>query len=290
MKSQGNKMIIFGSSGLVGSAIAEGLRDSYSLLTPTHGEVDVTNQQQVTGYITRVRPDYIIYAAGLARVDACQESPRRALALNATAPGFIAHTGVPTMYISTDAVFDGKPRAHPYTEDDIPNPFSVYGETKLQGEEAVRTASDKNIILRIVTAFTYRKHMRSDFMRRAVETLLQHKPYPAISDQQVSPLLLPLLPQAIDAIISTRQTGTFHLGSTDSATNFEIISMVARKFGFDRSLVRPVTLIAYLREKSAKRARYCVLDTSKFQRLVSRGILPDIETSIQTFFKNYEHS
>ena len=237
----------------------------------------------------RRHPDFIIYASGLASVDACEKYPDRAVLLNSTAPAFIARLGIPMVYISSDAVFDGKPRLHPYTEDDTPHPFSVYGETKLQGEKAVRAASSDNIILRIVSPFTYRKHKRVDFMRRAVGALSQGKPYTAISDQQLNPLLLDALPQAIDAIISANQKGIFHLGSTDSATNSEIITGVARAFGFDKALVRPVTLTAFLRGKAAKRGRYCVLDVSKFQRFVRRDILPDVETSIRTFRTHYEY-
>jgi dTDP-4-dehydrorhamnose reductase len=286
MKFQEKKIIIFGGSGLVGSAIVAGLTKKYSLCTPAHGEIDVTNKKQISDYVENIHPDFIIYGSGLASVDVCEEYSDRATLLNSTAPGFIARLGVPMVYISSDAVFDGKPRTHPYMEDDTPHPFSVYGETKLKGEEAVRAASDNNIILRIVSVFTYRIHKRIDFMRQAVHVLSQ---YTAITDQQLNPLLLDALPRAVDAIISAKMKGIFHLGSTDSATNLEIITRVARLFRFNRVLVRPVMLDTFLRGKTAKRGSFCVLDVSKFQRLVRRGILPDIETSIQTFATHYEY-
>jgi len=109
--------------------------------------------------VRELRPDIIVNPAAYTAVDKAESEPELALAINGTAPGVLAEEaqklGALLVHFSTDYVFDGGQTA-PYTEDDVPNPQSVYGKTKLAGEKAVSTASGQHLILR--TSWVYGVH------------------------------------------------------------------------------------------------------------------------------------
>lgn len=282
-----NKILLYGGTGFVGSVIANAFKNSHTVIAPTHAETDVKDLYGLKKNISQTKPDFIIYASGLASVDRCEQEPELASLLNAKVPNIIAGEAaalqIPVYYISTDAVFRGDKKDSPYKEKDSVNPFSAYGKTKQKGEEAVLKHSSLNVVVRIICPFNFFYSGKTDFARLAIEKLSKNEYFPGIIDQTMNPLYMIYLAKALLKLMSTRANGIYHLGATDFDTNYNIIKRLAKILYLNDTLITPITLKTFLNNKKALRSQYCWLDVSKFQKEFGAGILHNLDTSLKDF-------
>lgn len=287
--TRSKKILLFGGSGFVGSAIAEELRNFHTIIAPTHRDLNLTDFFSLKKNINQSNPDIILYASGLASVDRCEEEVELANILNTKVPEIIASEAnilkIPLYYISTDAVFRGNRKNYSYTEEDTVDPFSVYGKTKLAGEEVVLGHSSKNAIIRIICPFRSFYLQKTDFARLAIEKLSKKESFPGIIDQTMNPLYIDYLTKALSKLIYAQARGIYHLGATDCDTNFNIIKRLAQMLDLDVSLITPITLEAFLKNKRALRSQYSCLNVSKFQKEFGEEILQNLDISLRDFIK-----
>ena len=156
------KILLTGSSGQVGHELACALGMHGELVLADHAQMDLQNPTQIRDVIRSVQPQLIINPAAYTAVDQAESEPDLAMRINVEAPAVMAEEakklGAAMIHYSTDYVFDGtKPGA--YTEQDVPNPQSVYGRSKLAGEQAVQSAGIPHLILR--TSWVYGLHGRN---------------------------------------------------------------------------------------------------------------------------------
>lgn len=273
----------------MGSAIADGLYNSHTIIAPTHAEIDITDFYSLKKNILQTKPDLIIYATGLASVDRCEDEVGLASILNTKVPEVIASEAnvlkIPLYYISTDAVFRGNRKNYSYTEEDTVDPFSVYGKTKVAGEEVVLENSSKNAVIRIICPFSSFYLKKTDFARLAIEKLSKKESFPGIIDQTMNPLYMDYLPKALLKLLSARAKGIYHLGATDCDTNFNIIKRLAQMLNLDATLITSIKLETFLKNKRALRLQYSCLDVSKFQKEFGERILQNLDTSLRDFIK-----
>lgn len=285
------KILVYGGTGLLGSALVSGFKDEFEMIAPSHKEIDITDFYSLQENILQINPDLIIYAAGIANVDRCEEDKDLAYLLNSKVPETIAKeaTGlnIPVYFFSTDAVFDGSKNDAPYKEHDKVNPFSLYGKTKLAGEEAVFKNSSKNVIARIIMPFTHFYPRKTDFARQAVEKLSKNESFTGIVDQIINPIYMDYLTHALLKLITSNSQGIYHIGATDSDSNYNILKRLAQILGLSTKLLLPITLETFLKNKKAIRAKYCWLDVSKFQKEFGEEILHDLDTSLKDFARGY---
>lgn len=148
------KILLIGASGQVGLALQRQLSASpqHTLTCPTRTEFDLTSASQMRQVIRQVAPQLLINCAAYTAVDRAESEPALAAAINGAAPGVMAQEmqrlGGAMIQYSTDYVFDGKKEGR-YQEDDTPAPLSVYGATKLAGEEAVTQQCDAALVMRL---------------------------------------------------------------------------------------------------------------------------------------------
>lgn len=147
-----------GAGGQVGRALIErGVASGIDMPGPGHGMLDITRPGCASDYMAALRPDMVINAAAYTAVDRAESEPEAAYAVNRDGPASLAdacrEADVPLLHISTDYVFDGA-LSRPYRENDEPNPRSVYGKSKLEGERAVAQRLDRHIILRVAWVFS----------------------------------------------------------------------------------------------------------------------------------------
>ncbi|CAH0183172.1 dTDP-4-dehydrorhamnose reductase [Pseudomonas brassicacearum] len=211
------RILIIGQNGQVSRALQSRLGGLGELIVRGSDQLDLAQPDSLHAPIEALRPGLIINAAAHTAVDQAESEPERAFAINATAPGILAQAavalGVPLIHYSTDYVFDGlKPT--PYTEDDTPNPLSVYGRSKLAGENAIRQAGGQHLILR--TSWVYSTEGRNFLL--TMQRLLQEKPQlRVVADQVGAPTWAGTIADSTAQLIERWQAGqsgawgTYHL-------------------------------------------------------------------------------
>jgi dTDP-4-dehydrorhamnose reductase len=211
------RILIIGQNGQLSQALQTRLAAMGELIVLGSNQLDMARTDHIRAPIDALRPDLIINAAAHTAVDQAESEAQRAFAINATAPGVLARAalelGVPLFHYSTDYVFDGR-KPEPYTEDDAPNPLSVYGRSKLAGEEAIREAGGQHLILR--TSWVYSNAGRNFLL--TMQRLLQEKPHlRVVADQIGAPTWAGTIADSTAKLIERWQArqcgawGTYHL-------------------------------------------------------------------------------
>lgn len=153
------RVLVTGCNGQVGHSLVDQLQNNVELLAVDREELDITNRNAVFTVVSEFKPDFIINAAAHTAVDKAEEEVELSYAVNCDGPRNIAEAanniGGTVLHISTDYVFPGNKQGV-YSEEDETGPLSVYGESKLAGELAIKEKNERNIILR--TAWVFGEH------------------------------------------------------------------------------------------------------------------------------------
>ncbi|MEJ5042423.1 dTDP-4-dehydrorhamnose reductase [Pseudomonas sp. B21-036] len=211
------KILITGRNGQLAQALQQRLAGLGQVHVLGREQLDLAEPERIRQVVRELSPDLLVNAAAYTAVDQAENEPALAFAINATAPGVLAEEaarlGVPLLHYSTDYVFDGS-KATPYTEDDAPNPLSVYGRSKLAGEQAIHAVGAAHLTLR--TSWVYSLHGRNFLL--TMQRLLQEKPQlRVVADQIGAPTWAGSLAASTLALIQRWQAGqagawgTYHM-------------------------------------------------------------------------------
>jgi dTDP-4-dehydrorhamnose reductase len=215
---------LVGNRGMLGSEVESILVEKGMSCIGTDREVDITRPDVISTFLSGQkldRLDWILNCAAYTAVDKAESEREQAFALNAEGPLRLAEaakkTGAALLHISTDYVFDGG-KDGDYVEEDAPNPMNAYGESKLQGEIAVRGALERHIIVR--TAWLYGRRGRN-FVDSMLRLFRERSEVRVVADQWGNPTNSSDLAAAITAFIQrkTRNYGTFHF-TNEGRTNW----------------------------------------------------------------------
>jgi dTDP-4-dehydrorhamnose reductase len=267
------RIVITGANGQLGRAINQVLknRTDITLINTDMGEptaycpiiLDITNQVAVMNLVQDLKPELIINCAAHTAVDLCETDQDRAYRINALGPKNLAIAAdamdVKLVHISTDYVFDGEAES-PYMEEAQTNPQSVYGATKLAGEEFVRTLCSKYYIIR--TAWLYGDG--KNFIKTMLNLTKKNQVIRVVNDQYGSPTSAMELARAIDVIMDSDQYGIYHATCEGVTTWYEFAVEIFYQAGIDVE-VEPVTTEEY--KTAAKRPQYSVLENRKLKEL-----------------------
>jgi len=154
------KVAVIGGNGQLGQDVVNAFScvgdETISLC---HSEIELTSLDSVVQCLNGLRPDVVVNTAAMHHVENCERDPQKAFAVNGTGVRNLSviaeEIGASLIHVSTDYVFDGG-KGSPYTEDDLPRPLNVYGNSKLAGEFFVRSTVSKHFVLR--TSAIYGKH------------------------------------------------------------------------------------------------------------------------------------
>lgn len=225
-------------------------------------EADLRQPSQFLEAVESVVPDVVLHAAALSGHEACENDPHLASLVNSRATGVIADAarrlGSTFVYISTDAVFDGY-RGH-YSEDDAAHPFSVYGQTKLDGERAALGVYPDTLVLR-TNFFGWSPSGSGSILEFFVHALRSGTPVNGYADFTVSSLYVREVLDVIWRLVSKRVTGVMHVASSDALSKYDFARQIAEIFELDGSLVRPVS--AAQQRHAAARNRDISLDVNR---------------------------
>ena len=204
------KIAITGAGGLVGSSLHKMLAGEHQILALKHAALDITNQASVQQFMRAEKPDVIINCAVL-NVDECETDKPKAHAINVAGPQYLAEAaheiGAEIVHYSTNYVFDGKDEKS-YTINDATEPVNNYGQTKLEGENAVRAACPRSFILR--TSWVYGVG-KDNFLSIVHRNLKAGKRGKVVSDCWASATYVNDLAARTRDIIERKQPGIYHV-------------------------------------------------------------------------------
>ncbi len=215
--------------------------------TDTISLLDVRDQDAVAACIEKSGADIVFHLAAETNVDRCELEKEHANATNARGTENIARAckerDIPMVYISTGAVFDGE-KAGGYTELDTPNPISVYGRSKLLGEDAVRALLTKYYIIRAGWMIGgYEKDKK--FVWKMVQLMRTKKEIPVVIDKAGSPTFTVDFAQGILAIVGAGKYGTYHCVNKGICTRYDIAVKIREYLGKEDVVLKPVTSDAF---------------------------------------------
>jgi len=257
------KIIVTGANGQLGRALNKeyaGCSDIQIINTdvgnPDIQEMDITNIDKVMSLVRDIKPDAIINCAAHTNVDACETQEDLAFKINAIGPRNLAiaasEVGAQLMHISTDYVFDGH-GTKPYREYDKTGPASVYGATKLAGEEMVKQFANKYYIVRTAWLYGDGKNFARTMMRLASD----HPEITVVNDQVGSPTSASELAKAVRSLVLTDNYGIFHGTCEGDCSWADFATEVLRLAGSDTKII-PISSEEY--GAPANRPHYSILD------------------------------
>src|ERR1700694_5250779 len=222
-------ILLAGAGGQLGRDLQPALRGA-QLHPFDHRQLDIADARAVNAAVDRVHPDWIINAAAFNDVDGAEQAPDQAFAVNVVGAGNLAdaapRAGSAIVHISTDYVFDGAKGA-PYTEDDRPNPLSVYARTKYEGEQRVLASGASACVLR--TAWLY-GWQGKNFVKAILAAAERGGPLRGVADQVGRPTATRALSEAIAGLIGqgagSAQRGLFHVVNSGACSRFEFAKAI----------------------------------------------------------------
>ena len=232
------KVLVTGAGGQLGIDVVALLGPDHTVTGLTHAELDVGDAAAVRHRVAALGPDVVVNCAAWTAVDDCEANPERAHRVNAKGPANLVagldEFGGCLIQISTDYVFDGT-KPGPYVEDDEPNPLSVYGASKLAGEQACR---DSDTVVR--TSWLMGPH-RPNILTTILDLLSGSDDLHFVDDQWGCPTFTGDLAEVIRNQVEERHPGTVHATNSGPVTWYEFATEVAQTSGHDPSRVQPIT-------------------------------------------------
>lgn len=276
------KIIITGAQGQLGQELVKQLdkKYEYDVIKTDRDTLDITNIENVNTFILEQNPDVVINCAAHTAVDLCETDIKNAYKINAIGPRNLAivceKIGAKLVQVSTDYVFDGN-GTRPYREDDITCPNSVYGTSKLMGENFVREFCSKYFIVR--TAWLYGEG--NNFVRTMLKLSETNSELNVVNDQIGSPTSTVDLAKAIIDLIHTEHYGIYHGTSEGQCSWYDFAKKIFEIKNIDIK-VNPVTSDEF--KRPAPRPKYSVLDNFML-KLVGLNSFRKWEDSLEEYLK-----
>ena len=236
------KIMITGGNGLFGTELTKVLKreKKYEIHSLTLQDMDITNVQQIEKVFSEIKPEIVIHAASLTDVDYCETHEKETHLVNVTGTENIVKASkkydTKIIYISTDYIFDGK--NGPYTENDNPNPLSVYAKTKWEGEKIIQKSGLRYLITRTTILYGGPQGFKQNFVTFVVNNLRNKKAIFAANDQYGTPTYVGDLSEAILFLLD--KEGIYNVVGRDYLNRYEFARLVAEVFGLDKTLIQPV--------------------------------------------------
>jgi dTDP-4-dehydrorhamnose reductase len=284
------RVLITGSSGMLGIDLCKELGKDYEVwgmdIIDRHSsfvvhfvKADITDKEETIKAIVKAKPDIVIHAAAYTDVDGCELDGKKAFRINSLGTKNVAlacrKAGATLVYISTDFVFNGK-KTRPYIETDRPEPLSVYGESKLKGEMAVKSSLKNYFIIR--TSWLYGANGKN-FVDTIAAKAKTEKALKVVDDQAGSPTYTKDLAKALHALIdkcSDRGSrisdfGVYHISNSGEVSWYRYAKEILRITG---SKTKVIPISSQELSRPAERPAMSVLDNSKFVKFTGYRMRP----------------
>jgi len=237
------RIAVTGASGLFGHGLAQVFGSRHTVAALTHEDVDITDAEQVREVVAGLRPDVVIHSAAIRDPDTAELNPARAFQVNYHGTRHVTEAAraasAKVVYISSDAVFDGKQR-RPYTETDPTIPASVYGRTKLRAEQWV-TATPESWAFRVSILFGPEEsepgQVRENFISKGLRKIAAGEEYLVAADQLGTATYTLDAAAKIMEVVESGRYGLYHLSNAGACTRLELARYAATLAGLDPAKV-----------------------------------------------------
>ena len=281
------KILLLGSSGLLGNDCREVLQDEHEVIAPSSSELDIISWDVVIDSLHKIKPNVIINCAGYTDVNGCETEDFKVRKVNIEGPRNFAQGSARyncrMIHISTDYVFSGqKGIPQPYFEDDPVDPVSAYGRCKVESEVAVKENAPNYIIIR--TGWLYGRY-GSDF----IDSLLlksaksPRKTIKVIDDQIGSPTWTYRLAHQIKALLKTDLKGTFHATAEGYCSRYEFAKHIFEQLNI-KTPIKPCSISEY--PQPAKRPLNCILENRLLKNL-GYNVMVDWDEDVNEYLEEY---
>lgn len=285
------KILVTGSKGQLGLSIADisyKFHDEYHFIFTDIEDLDITSFDHVSDFCKKNEITIIINAAAYTAVDLAEDFPDKCFAINRDGVKNLAivseQLGIFLVHTSTDYIFDGESDI-PYKEDDVPNPVSTYGQSKLEGELALKSTLKKGVIVR--TSWLYSIYGKN-FLKTMLELSKRQNQIQVVADQYGTPTCASDLSEVIMEIIKKRgeidSIAVYHYSNSGRCSWYDFASFIISKAGVNCE-VKPVNSSEY--KTKAKRPKHSEFNKGKVKNFLGIDI-PDWKLSVEKTMKRLE--
>ena len=276
-------VLLTGAGGQLGQAIESFVKNRnlpFRFFYADSAKLDITNRDAVFHFVEENSIEFIINGAGYTAVDKAEEELEIADSINHKGAEHLAQAaaefGAKLIHISTDYVFDGTVQA-PYKETDVVNPVSVYGLSKLRGEQAIQEFAKDWIIIRTAWMFS---EFGNNFVKTMIRLMSERSELNVVNDQRGTPTYAVDLAEMILLIMDEPEwkSGIYHFTNSGETTWYDFALKIRELKGLEGCKVNPVTSAEYV--TAARRPAYSVLDKSKIESAFG-VVIPEWEEALE---------
>ena len=286
------QIVIVGSNGQVGSDLVRVLRESrLHFVALSRSDLDITEKSTLVDKLGKHNPDVIINCSVYHPVDECEANPDRSFAVNAIAVRDLAlaardlHASM--VHLSSDFVFNGE-QGRPYCEEDTVRPLSVFGASKVAGEQLLRATLPNHFIIRTsgLYGLTGSRVKRGNFVETMLRLGKQNGQVRVVNDLRMAQTSTQNLAKQVLALIRTKNYGTYHASDHGDYSWYEFAEKIFEYSGMSVA-VTPVSWRDM--PSAAPRPKYSVLENRQLQKL-GLDQMQTIDTALQAYLKAREES
>lgn len=296
MRNDHLRLAVTGLTGQVVSALIESAPKDVEIIALGRPQLELSRRDTVFDSLRNARCDLIINAAAYTHVDKAEREFDLAMRVNSEGAENVAQAAevldVPLLHLSTDYVFDGS-LGRPYREDDKTNPISVYGQSKLSGEEKIRAVHNKHIILR--TAWVY-SPFGSNFVKTMLHLSHERDEISVVDDQIGNPTSAIDIARALVTIArvlidepSVDLYGTFHMSGQGEASWAEMAQVILESAqNYNKKIVKLRHITTHEYPTAARRPANSRLDNSKLEKIYGITLplwRPSLTTCVERLLK-----
>lgn len=282
------RVVVVGANGQLGTDVCAAYEAEHHTVVPIlHAMLDVRDADVVKRILESARPDLVVNTAAMHDVEACEADPHMAHEVNVIGARNLAARsralGCTLLHISSDYVFDGL-KGSPYTETDQPKPLNVYGKTKLEGEEAIRSITPRHIIVRTSGLYGMapcRAKQGGNFVRLMLRLAKEQGLVRVASDEVVTPTYTRDLARQIVRLTKTGDVGTYHATSQGETSWLEFARAV---FALARLSPTVHEALAADFPRKVVRPKYSVLENAALARS-GQDIMPHWRESLADYIE-----
>ncbi|MCP3773559.1 dTDP-4-dehydrorhamnose reductase [Paenibacillus sp. MZ04-78.2] len=277
------KMLITGAGGQLGRDLVRVLGRRHDCAAFTRQQLDIADEKAVRRLIAEAKPEAIVHAAAYTKVDQAEAEPEETYRINAIGASHVAISaeavGAKMVYVSTDYVFDGT-KGEPYDEQDRTNPLSVYGKSKLLGEQLVQAVCPRHFIVR--TSWLYGKD-GNNFVTKVLALAERQQELTVVDDQFGSPTYTYDLAECIGGLLETDRYGIYHVANRGYCSRWALAKTILELAGHTGITVRPARSDDYA--LPAPRPAHSAF-ADRGLRLAGLPRMRDWKTALEAFLRN----